>query len=101
VSGVVKFCLWARISHVMIWGRSLLTGIEHFYKSMSVASFEGVTLPDIHFYADLTCPKACMLHISFRCVPLQDIHIYSLGYVYWQFFMSLTVILVVHNSLLV
>jgi hypothetical protein len=42
-----------------------------------------------------------MLHISFRCVPLQDIHICSLGYVYWQFFMSLTVILVVHNPLLV
>ncbi len=27
--------------------------------------------------------KACLLHISSKCVPLQDIHFCSLGYVYW------------------
>jgi len=34
------------------------------------------------------------------CVPLQDIHICSLGYVYWQFFMSLEVVHRVHYPLL-
>ena len=109
----------------------LLTWVEQLIKSMSVASFEGVTLQvwDINYcpvyfwpelssssracllqvlvvslcntfiFADLTCPKACMVHTSFGCVPLPDIHICSLDYVYWQFFMSLTLILVVHYPL--
>jgi hypothetical protein len=49
-------------------------------------------------FAALTCPKASQLHMQFRCVPLQDIHFRSLGYLHWQFFMSLTVLPVVHYS---
>jgi hypothetical protein len=59
-----------------------------------------VSLSQTFIFADLTFPKACVLHISFRFVPSQDIHIRSLGYAYWQFIMSLTVALVVDYPLL-
>jgi hypothetical protein len=45
-------------------------------------------------------PKACMLHTSLGWIPLQDIQICSLGYVFFQFFMSLTVSLVLLYPLL-
>jgi len=78
---------------------------NHIYAGNSLAcllqnGFDSLSLCKTFIFAALTYPKSCLLHISFRYVPMQDIHIYSLGYEYWQFFMSLTVIIVVHCPLL-